>query len=436
MGVQGLVTGVGLALEVLFFVYFVRHMGFALSAFRSAPADLSAATIDTGYRPTVSVLVACKDEVAVVDHLVGALLALEYPEDRLQLVVVDDGSSDGTGPRLDEWAAARGNLHVVHRPDGAGGGKSGALNEGLDTATGEIIVIFDADHRPRPDVVRRLVSHLEDSRSGNLEGGVDRRRHPVGAVQGRCEIHNWRDTPLTHLVAIDYLSGYLVNEYGRQSLFQLPAYGGANCAVRAASLRAIGGWNTDSVTEDTDLTLRLVLRGERVRYDVNAVDEEEGVVSIRRYATQRYRWARGHQQVWRDYRGHVWASRHLSFAEKVETTLFLFAFHLPVLAALGTIVMGLWLAGAAAPGDPLSLYVLWTLLFLGPLLELGAGLVISNSPRRDALMLVLFLPMYFVSIAVCTKAWIDGVAGRRYSWAKTKRAAEPDSGLTLEQVVV
>ena len=75
--------------------------------------------------------------------------------------------------------------------------------------------------------------------------------------------------------------------------------------MRASTLRRLGGWNTDSVTEDTDLTLRVVLLGERVRYDITAVDTEEGATTLGRFIRQRYRWARGHQQVWRDYRSLV-----------------------------------------------------------------------------------------------------------------------------------
>ena len=124
-------------------------------------------------------------------------------------------------------------------------------------------------------------------------------------MQGRCIVRNSVQSKLARSIAIDYFSGYLVNEYGRQALFELPAYGGANCAVRATTLRRLGGWNTESVTEDTDLTLRVVMLGDRVRYDITAVDTEEGATTLRRFISQRYRWARGHQQVWRDYRGYV-----------------------------------------------------------------------------------------------------------------------------------
>ena len=100
--------------------------------------------------------------------------------------------------------------------------------------------MFDADHRPRPDTVTRLAGHFEDPPSARSRDGAS------SAIADNSLI--------SRLVAIDYLAGYLVNEYGRQSFFRLPAYGGANCAVRTSSLRAMGGWNPESVTEDTDLT--------------------------------------------------------------------------------------------------------------------------------------------------------------------------------------
>jgi len=402
---------VAVILQALFLVYFARHLAFVVSANRSAPPDLSSPpAVDTSFVPRVSVLVACKNEATVIGRLVESLLALDYPGDKLQLVVCDDASTDGTGDLLDDLAHRNPRLEAVHRPPGGITGKSAALNEALPRLTGEVIVIFDADHCPRPDVIRRLASHFRDPH--------------VGAVQGRCQISNADDSLLARLVAIDYLAGYLVNEYGRQSLFQLPAYGGANCAVRASSLRALGGWNPRSVTEDTDLTMRILLRGERVRFDVHAVDEEEGVVTFRRFWKQRYRWARGHQQVWRDYRRAVWHAPSLSLAQKIETTMFLLVFHVPVGSAVGLVLAGLWILGLQVPGG-LPVSVFWTLLFLGPLLELGSGLLLARASRRDAVVLAFFVPLFVTSAALCTKAWFDGLVGRDYGWVKTARAAEP-----------
>jgi cellulose synthase/poly-beta-1,6-N-acetylglucosamine synthase-like glycosyltransferase len=408
-GLATVLDAAAAVIGVLFLVFFLRHLLFAAVALQRVPAELAAPLREPAVWPSVSILVACHNEQAVVERLVGALGSLDYPSALVELVLVDDGSTDRTGVILDQLAPTAG-LRCIHRPVGSEGGKSAALNAGLESCSGEVVVVFDADHSPRPDALKRLVRHFEDP--------------TVAAVQGRCQIANPQDAPLTRLVAIDYLAGYLVNEYGRQALFGLPAYGGANCAIRARHLRALGGWNSRSVTEDTDLTLRLLLAGHRLRYDVTAVDEEEGVIALGRYWKQRYRWARGHQQVWRDYRREVWASPWLTVAQKIETTMFLFAFHLPAVSGFGIGILVAWAIGVTPPVDPLSLYVFSVLMFLGPLVELSSGLLLGRADRSDARALVFFLPLFYISIALCTKAWIDGMAGRDYAWVKTKRSAD------------
>jgi cellulose synthase/poly-beta-1,6-N-acetylglucosamine synthase-like glycosyltransferase len=407
LGLSTTVTTVAVLISFLYLAFFVRHLLFAISALQTVREDLAAPVIGPSIWPTVTVLVSCHNEEAVVGRLTQAIGHLDYPADLLQVIIVDDGSTDRTGELLDAWAAT-GAGRCIRRPAGLPGGKSGALNAGLQDVTGDIVVVFDADHRPYPDVIRRLVRHFADP--------------TVAAAQGRCVVSNGADSPIAHLVEIDYAAGYLVNEYGRQAVFGLPAYGGANCAVRTSALRKLGGWYPFTVTEDTDLTLRLLLGGYRIRYDVTAVDEEEGVFTLAAYWRQRYRWSRGHQQVWRDFARKTWASPYLSLVQKVETSMFLFAFHLPLVSAFSLVIFGLWFGGVHMPLDPLSLFVFSMMMLVGPMLELATGLLLSDAPGKEARSLMLFLPLYLVSIALGTKAWIDGVAGRDYKWVKTARA--------------
>jgi 1,2-diacylglycerol 3-beta-glucosyltransferase len=396
------------ALNVVFAVYFFRHLAFAVSAARWAGSDLVAADVDLdGYEPEVAVFVGCKNEELVVDGMVTALLALDYPADRLTIVIVDDGSDDRTGGLLDARAAADSRLQVLHRAPGAGGGKSGALNDALSGVDAEVVLVFDADHEPDPYVLRRLVRHFRDPQ--------------VGAVMGRCIIRNGQESTMATTVFVDFLSGYLVNEYGRQAMFELPAYGGANCAVRMSTLRGLGGWNTETVTEDTDLTLRVLLRGQRVRYDVTAVDYEEAVVSARRFWTQRYRWARGHQKCFRDYWKPILRSRSLSVVEKCESILFLLTYHVPVLTGLG-LVLSVLRAFGLGDRPIIGLLPLSMLLFVGPLAELSVGLLIGRVERRAAWSLLGFLPAFALSIWITSRAWLDGMLGRPYTWVKTSRS--------------
>lgn len=396
--------------NLAFLVFFLRHVAFACASVRWAPNDLyGVPEVDLEYRPNVSILVACHNEGLVVESLVRGLAALHYPRSRLEVVLVDDGSTDATGELLDRLTAGERHMRVLHRAPGAGGGKSGALNDAADVARGEIIVIFDADHIPRRNVIDRLVRHFQDPR--------------VSAVQGRCIVRNSVQSKLARSIAIDYFSGYLVNEYGRQALFELPAYGGANCAVRASTLRRLGGWNPDSVTEDTDLTLRVVLLGERVRYDITAVDTEEGATTMKRFMRQRYRWARGHQQVWRDYRSLVMRSQHLSVMERLETMLFLLVYHIPVLCALTLIMTALRIGGVGPTVTVFELLPLAALLFAGPFCELAVGLIVGRAPRRAAWSIAWMTPIFFIFMLICTKAWVDGLLGRPYSWVKTTRSS-------------
>jgi 1,2-diacylglycerol 3-beta-glucosyltransferase len=403
--VLGIIAG---ALNVVFACFFFRHLGFAVCAARWAEADLLAPDVDLdGHLPSVAVFVACKNEELVVDGMLTALLAMNYPADRLSVVVVDDGSDDGTGDKLDAWAAVEPRLRVLHRPAGSGGGKSGALNDARATVDTEIVLVFDADHEPEPNALRRLVRHFRDPQ--------------VGAVMGRCVIRNGRESTMATTVFVDFLSGYLVNEYGRQALFELPAYGGANCAVRMSTLRSLGGWNLETVTEDTDLTLRVLLGGQRVRYDVSAIDYEEAVVTARRFWTQRYRWARGHQKCFRDYTRPMLSSPHLSLVEKCESLMFLLSYHVPVLSGIGLLLAVLRAFGI---GDlPLvGLLPLSMLLFVGPLAELTVGLLVGRVERRAAWSLLGFIPAFALSIWITTRAYLDGMLGRPYSWVKTSRS--------------
>ncbi|HEV2309332.1 MAG TPA: glycosyltransferase [Acidimicrobiia bacterium] len=408
LGVKDGSLAIVVFLTVLFLVFLMRHLAFAVSALSMAPRDIQSRTgFDWGYHPFVTVMVPCRNEALVIEGLITTLLALDYPDDQHEVIIIDDGSDDETGSIVDELVRRHPVLRCIHRPPNAGGGKSGALNAALAVARGEVIVVFDADHKPRADVLRRLVRHFADP--------------AVGAVQGRCIVRNSNETRLARSIAVDYYCGYLVNEYGRQSLFELPAYGGSNCAARTSWLRAFGGWNEGTVTEDTDLTLRMVLVGRAVRFDVTAIDTEESVPTFRRFWRQRYRWARGHQQAWREYRRPMLASKNLSGPRKIESMMFLLVYHVPVFCMLGLVLVVLRAAGVLTWGNGLDLTPVATLLFLGPLIELASGLIVSRAPRQAAAGILLFLPTFVLFTIVCTKSWFDGILGRPYSWVKTPR---------------
>src|SRR3712207_7077198 len=111
---------------------------------------------------------------------------------------------------------------------------------------------------------------------------------------GRCVIRNGKESTMATTVFVDFLSGYLVNEYGRQALFELPAYGGANCAVRMSTLRGLGGWEPHNLNEDTPLPPRVRPGGQRVRQELSPPEFGGGGGRTQGVWEQRDRLARGH----------------------------------------------------------------------------------------------------------------------------------------------
>ena len=220
IGVYASLTLFAITIQAIFVWFLLRHLAFALTAARTAYADIQRSHFGSSDLPSLSVVVALKNEMAVAEQLLEALACLDYPAERLQVVLVDDASTDGTAEHLD--ANVTPSTLVLHRRPGSAGGKSGALNEAIEHLTGEIVVVFDADHRPQPDILQKHARHYADP--------------SVAAVQGRCQIGNPDDGIIAAAISLEYEAGYLVNEYGRQAVFGLPAYGGANCSVRLESL--------------------------------------------------------------------------------------------------------------------------------------------------------------------------------------------------------
>ncbi|WP_157524112.1 glycosyltransferase [Microbacterium sp. CH1] len=406
---------VGVAFAVVSFIFIValvRTLTISFTAGRAMmhrPSDGPPAA-----RRTISVLVACHNEDRVIDDLMGHLRATDYPSHLLQVIVVDDNSSDATLSHLRRWEARWPELTVLARGAGASGGKSGALNAALAKATGEIIVVFDADHRPDRRCLRYLAAAFDDE--------------TVAAAQGRCVVHNTGDSIISELVALDYLGGFIVNERGRTAYAGAPSYGGSNCAVRRDVLVEMGGWNVMSVTEDTDITMRIYLAGARIAYEPRAVDYEQAVSGLWAYMRQRHRWALGHQQVFRDYLAAMIRTRSVRGVQKAELLFYLAIYHLPVICTVGLALISVaGLFGVTGPVAPSVLVGLWPLLVWGPLIPVGIALVAARAPLRRFLIAPLLLLLVVLGAAIVTTAWARGLFGRRYSWAKTARAAQPEA---------
>lgn len=276
------------AITALVGVHVLRLM---LSKPRSAPTPL---TIDQpDHCPYVSLMVSAKNEEAVVESLVRSLCDLDYPSDRYDLWVIDDYSTDRTPELLDQLAQEYQQLHVVHRPADAGGGKSGALNQVYPQAKGDIIAVFDADAHVPKDLLRRVLPLFE--------------RDQVGAVQVRKAVLQGNPNHLhrpRNFWILGQVAEMALDTYFQQQRIAIGGIGelrGNGQFVRRAALDSCGGWNEQTITDDLDLTLRLHLGQWDIDFLAVPAVEEEGVTTAIALWHQRNRWAEGGYQRYLDY---------------------------------------------------------------------------------------------------------------------------------------
>jgi cellulose synthase/poly-beta-1,6-N-acetylglucosamine synthase-like glycosyltransferase len=231
--------------------------------------------------PRVTVQLPIFNEQFVVERLVDTVCRLQYPREKLQIQVLDDSTDETVevARNLVERYAALGHPISYHHRDNREGYKAGALQEGLQTATGEFIAIFDADFVPPEDVLLRTIHHFTDPK--------------VGMVQTRWTHINRNYSFLTEVEAI-LLDGHFILEHGARSrsgvFFN---FNGTAGLWRRQAIDEAGGWEHDTLTEDTDLSYRAQLKGWQFVYLQDVECPAELPVEMTAFKTQQARWAKG-----------------------------------------------------------------------------------------------------------------------------------------------
>jgi 1,2-diacylglycerol 3-beta-glucosyltransferase len=275
--------------------------------------------------PYVSLLVAAKDEEAVIGQTIAMLCNLDYPIDRYEVWAIDDRSTDNTPELLDRLAKEYPNLRVLHRGAGAGGGKSGALNQALGLARGEIVAVFDADATVSPDVLRQVLPYFH--------------RPEVGAVQMRKSIVNANENFWTRGQAAEMaLDAFFQKQ--RSRLGGIGELRGNGQFVRRAALERCGYFNEETITDDLDLTLRLHLDGWEIDCIASPAVGEEGVTGAVALWHQRSRWAEGGYQRYLDY-WRLIAQKRLKIGKKIDLLTFLVIQYLLPAAAVPDLLMAI-----------------------------------------------------------------------------------------------
>src|SRR6201986_4773472 len=365
--------------------------------------------------PRITVQLPIFNEQYVIDRLIDACCRLDYPSDRLEIQVLDD-STDETREvargLVEHYRALGHNIVYLHRTDRYGY-KAGALDAGLKRATGEFIAIFDADFVPPPEWLMQVVHHFAEPR--------------IGMVQTRWTHLNREYSFLTQVEAI-LLDGHFVLEHGGRSrsgvFFN---FNGTAGMWRRRAIEDAGGWEHDTLTEDTDLSYRSQLAGWKFRYLQDVECPAELPIEMTAFKTQQARWAKGLIQT-----GKKILPRVLKRDAPWHTTLESF-YHLtanisyPLMIVLSTLLMPAMIIRSWQ--GPLQMLLIDLPLFMASTMSVSTFYLVSQKelfPKKwgRTLFYLPFLMALGVGLTITNaKAVMEALFGVQSAFARTPKYA-------------
>jgi len=361
--------------------------------------------------PRVSILIPLLHEDQVLDALIAQLNAITYPHELLDvqiLIEADDQITTQAIARrtLPSW------MTVLHIPADHLRTKPKAMNYALPFCTGSIVGIYDAEDRPEPDQISKVVAHLQSAAPN------------VACVQGFLDFYNTRANWLSRCFTIEYAMWFRVLLKGVQRLGLPIPLGGTTVFFRRNVLEEIGGWDAHNVTEDADLGFRLARFGYRCEIVETTTWEEANCVPFG-WIKQRSRWLKGYAMTWASH-----MRRPARLLREMGLRNFL-GFQVMVLGGLSAylsmpLVWGMWLGWLGGLHTPLSvlpapvIQIFFASAIIGQSIMLAvAFLALRHRTRRNLLPYVLTLPFYWPLGALAAYRAVAELIIAPFYWAKT-----------------
>lgn len=279
-----------------------------------------------GEFPLVTIQLPVYNERFVIARLIDAVCSFDYPQERMQIHILDDSTDDTVeivAKKVREYHRKGFQIEQIRRTNRKGF-KAGALHDAMEKAKGRFIAIFDADFLPEPDFLTRTLPYLSDP--------------SVGVVQTRWEHINQDYSLLTKLQALQLNVHFTIEQQGRKAAGQMLQFNGTAGIWRKKAIEDAGGWTDDTLTEDLDLSIRAQLKGWKIEYLENVGSPAELPAEMNGFKSQQFRWMKGGAETAKKMLPKVWQSK-LPIENKIHTTfhllgstLFVFVFILGVLS--------------------------------------------------------------------------------------------------------
>lgn len=372
--------------------------------------------------PMVSAMIPARNEELVIEKTIRAILAMDYPKDKLEIVVINDKSTDKTEEIVNKLSKEDTRVRLLTWPSAPrGSGKAHALNEGLKMCRYPIIAIYDGDNNPSKDSLRILCTYMV--KNPNL-----------AAALGKFRCINRNRNLLTRMVNIETLSFQWMIQAGRFWFSKFAVLPGTNYVIKKEALESVGGWDEKAITEDSELSVRLQMKNYQVQFVPTSVTWEQEPETMKVWIKQRTRWVRGNNYVLQKF-----AKKALSFENTNLTKEFFYMFGLYYLFLVSIISSHLTfllsLIGVISIVMPGPYTLVWLSAFIMYLVEVYFVLSYEEEDKPSnllitALMYITYCQMWLY--VVFRALYLDFTKNGVGVWDKTVRFKEPPSEKKLK----
>ncbi|EGT4101807.1 glycosyltransferase family 2 protein, partial [Clostridioides difficile] len=367
--------------------------------------------------PMISILVPAHNEAKVIGRTVESLLLLNYPKSKMELIVINDNSSDNSKEILENIKDRYNNYNftIINTDSLTGGkGKSNALNIGYTISKGDFIAVYDADNTPDKNALRYLVQTIvmDDE---------------LGAVIGKFRTRNKNKNLLTKFINIETLSFQWMSQAGRWQLFNLCTIPGTNFILRRSIIEEIGGWDSKAIAEDTEISFRIYKLGYKIKLVPQSITWEQEPETVKVWIKQRTRWAKGNIYVLMKYIKNIFKQGRNKIVFDIA---YFFSVYFLFLTSviISDILFVLSISKLVEISIPINFFLIWILSYLLFIIEVSISLTIEKGEATIENIFIVAI-MYFTYsqlwLFVAIKGMIeylkDIIFKREVKWYKTER---------------
>lgn len=372
--------------------------------------------------PTCTILIPAHNEAKVIGNTIQAMVDMEYPEGKLQIIVVNDGSTDLTKDIILEYAAQYPKVEIYDIPAGEGGkGKSRTLNLGIKAAKGEVIAIYDADNTPDRKALKYLVAQLVLHKE-------------LGAVLGKFRTVNKNRNLLTKFINIETLSFQSMLQAGRWQMHNIATLPGTNFVMWNWLIQKLDGWDEEALTEDSELSIRIYQEGYKIKFIPYAITYEQEPESWKVWIKQRMRWVRGNNYVISKFTKQIFKFKNKRLAFDLLYTLALYyVFFAAIIISDILFFLGLFnVISMSLPGPYTFVWIIALVLFI---FEITLAISYDKEDKFNKVGLILLMYFSYCQLwiyIVLKAAYSEYIKKEKRVWAKTIRFDTKDEKVEIK----